>query len=40
MASLGRKLTAFEAEAVAMEKWETFATPLSVIYTDYVVVGK
>ena len=30
---------AFEAEAVAMEKWETFATPLSVIYTDYVVVG-
>jgi hypothetical protein len=31
---------AFEAEAAAMEKWETFATPLSVIYTDYTVVGK
>jgi hypothetical protein len=22
------------------EKWMTFATPLDVIYTDYVVVGK
>ena len=26
--------------AAAFEKWETFATPINVIYTDYVVVGK
>ncbi len=26
--------------AKAAEKWETLATPMSVIYTDYVVVGK
>ncbi len=30
----------FESYAAAMEKWATFATPLDVIYTDYVVVGK
>jgi hypothetical protein len=30
----------FESYAVAMEKWATFATPLDVISTDYVVVGK
>jgi hypothetical protein len=23
-----------------VKKWETFATPIDVIYTDYVVVGK
>ena len=31
---------AFEAEAVAMEKWAAFATPVGDIYTDYVVVGR
>ena len=30
----------FEAQAVVAEKWATFATPMDVIYTDYVVVGK
>jgi len=31
----------FESTATAaMEKWATFVTPISVIYTDYVVVGK
>jgi hypothetical protein len=29
-----------EALAPLAEKWETFATPVGVIYTDYVVVGK
>lgn len=29
-----------ESWAGAFEKWATFATPLDVIYTDYVVVGK
>jgi hypothetical protein len=29
-----------ESWAGAMEKWDTFATPMSVILTDYVVVGK
>jgi hypothetical protein len=28
------------AHAAVFEKWDTFATPISVIYTDYVVVGK
>ena len=30
----------FAAHAALLEKWTTFATPLDVIYTDYVVVGK
>ncbi len=30
----------FATHAALVEKWETFATPLSVIYTDYVVVDK
>jgi hypothetical protein len=30
----------FESYAAVLEKWETFATPMDVIYTDYVVVGK
>ena len=30
----------FEAQAAVFEKWATFATPLDVISTDYVVVGK
>ena len=30
----------FESWAKAFEKWETFATPMNVIYTDYVVVDK
>jgi hypothetical protein len=30
----------WESWPAAMERWETFATPLSAIYTDYVVVGK
>ena len=29
-----------EALAALAEKWETFATPVDVISTDYVVVGK
>ena len=29
-----------EAQAAVLEKWATFATPLDVISTDYVVVGK
>ena len=30
----------FAPYAAVWEKWETFATPVDVIYTDYVVVGK
>jgi len=30
----------FATHAALVEKWETFATPLSVIYTDYVMVDK
>ena len=30
----------FESWAAVFEKWQTFATPLDVIYTDYIVVGK
>jgi len=30
----------FESYAAVLEKWETLATPVDVIYTDYVVVGK
>jgi hypothetical protein len=30
----------FESYAAVLEKWETLATPIDVIYTDYVVVGK
>ena len=30
----------FEAQASVIEKWATFATPMDVISTDYVVVGK
>lgn len=30
----------FEPLAALFEKWETFATPVDVICTDYVVVGK
>lgn len=30
----------FEPLAPVFEKWETFATPLDTIYTDYIVVGK
>jgi hypothetical protein len=30
----------FEPLATVFEKWETFATPIDAIYTDYVVVGK
>ncbi|MCK4784806.1 MAG: hypothetical protein KAV87_13725 [Desulfobacteraceae bacterium] len=29
-----------EAQAALFEKWATFATPMDVISTDYVVVGK
>jgi hypothetical protein len=29
-----------ETHAALYEKWETFATPENVIYTDYVVVSK
>jgi hypothetical protein len=29
-----------EAQAAVFEKWATFATPIDVISTDYVVVGK
>jgi len=28
------------AQAAVFEKWATFATPMDVISTDYVVVGK
>jgi len=31
---------AFGGWEKAFEKWETLATPINVIYTDYVVVGK
>ena len=30
----------FESYAAVSDKWGTFATPVDVIYTDYVVVGK
>jgi hypothetical protein len=30
----------FESYAAVLEKWDTLATPVDVIYTDYVVVGK
>ena len=30
----------FESQATVLEKWETFATPIDAVYTDYVVVGK
>ena len=30
----------FAAHTALLEKWATFATPIDVIYTDYVVVGK
>jgi hypothetical protein len=30
----------FATHAAVFEKWDTFATPINVIYTDYVVVGK
>ena len=30
----------FESYAAVLEKWETLATPIDVIYTDNVVVGK
>ncbi len=30
----------FASYAVAMERWATFATPVDVISTDYVEVGK
>ena len=29
-----------EAQAAILEEWATFATPIDVIYTDYVEVGK
>ena len=29
-----------ETQAAVFEKWETYATPMDVISTDYVVVGK
>ena len=30
----------FESQGAVFEKWATFATPLDMISTDYVVVGK
>ena len=30
----------FVTQAAMLEKWNSFATPFNVIYTDYVEVGK
>ena len=30
----------FAAQAALLEKWNSFATPFNVIYTDYIEVGR